>query len=95
MIDEAAGDQARPPRDGSLRLPLRRGFAGEEGRCGRPPALGVGLRVQPQVGLELPAPSHLLPAARGSSRHHALLGDHVPGSERVLQGTLLLRALVL
>lgn len=50
VTDEAARDQARPSSYGGLRFPLRRGVDGEErGRRGTP-ALGICVRLQPQVG---------------------------------------------
>lgn len=82
--DEAARDQARPSRDGGLRFPLRRGIVGEEGRRRGTPAVGVGVRLQPQVGPQLAATAHLLPEARGSVGHNAVVGDHVQSIKRVL-----------
>ena len=40
--DAAAGDQAREVGDDGICLPLRRGFAREEGRCGEHTARGTG-----------------------------------------------------
>lgn len=40
--DAPAGDQAREVGNDGVCLPLRRGFAGEEGRCGEHTARGTG-----------------------------------------------------